>query len=71
VVPLTGSTISTHETDDPLFMGVKVTVNIPMATKFKDSYKKEEKVKTWPELVLKVSQRRGVGVHAVRDATRR
>ena len=61
MVPLTGSTISTHETDDPLFMGVKVTINVPMATKFKDSYKKEEKVKTWPELVLKVSQRRGVG----------
>ena len=61
MVPLTGSTISTHETYDPLFMGVKVTINIPMATKFKDSYKKEEKVKTWPELVLKVSQRRGVG----------
>jgi len=61
VVPLTGSTITTHETDDPLFMGVKVTINGPMATKFKDSYKKEEKVKTWPELVLKVSQRRGVG----------
>jgi hypothetical protein len=55
VVPLTGATISTHETDDPLFMGVRIAVNVPMATKFKDSYKKEEKVKTWPELVLKVT----------------
>ena len=59
VLPLTGADISTHQTVDPLFMGVKVTVNVPMAAKFKESYKKVENVKTWPELILKVTALHG------------
>jgi hypothetical protein len=60
IVPLTGASVAIHRTDDPLFMGVRVAVNIPFATKFKESRKgkKEEKIKAWPELVLQVSRQR-------------
>jgi hypothetical protein len=64
VVPLTGASVAAHQTEDPLFMGVKVTVHVPFAIKFKESHKsKDDKIKTWPELILQVmascSRRRG------------
>jgi hypothetical protein len=38
-------------------MGVRVSLNVPFATKFKENHKaaKGEKIKTWSELVLKVA----------------
>lgn len=56
VVPLTGASVVAHHTEDPLFMGVKVSINVPFATKFKESHKsKDMQIKAWPELILQVT----------------
>jgi hypothetical protein len=56
IIPLAGASVAIHQTEDPLFMGVRVSLNVSFATKFKDSRrgKKNEKIKAWPEIVLRV-----------------